>query len=142
MTETTDLPPDPDAAAAETQAHIPEFKRESGGLPWLGIAVIFILALAGSCLLIFALVYGQGESEDRAIDSTVASVLAFTHTPTVTRATTSTPVSTITPVPSDTPVVPTETPIAGPTLTFTATVTNTRPAVVQATQPIVPSATP
>lgn len=135
----TELPPDP---AADTQVHIPEIKREPGALPWLGIGVILILALAGSCLLIFAVVYGQGEGENRAINGTVASVLAFTHTPTETRAASSTSVATLTPVPpTDTPVPATEAATAGPTATATFTVTSTRPA--QATQPVViPSATP
>src|SRR5574337_472280 len=98
MTETpTDLPPEP---TAEAQAHIPEFRREPGNLPWLGIGVIFVLAVIGVGLIVFALVYGLGESENRAINGTVSSVLAFTHTPTNTRPATSTPVPTITLAPS------------------------------------------
>jgi hypothetical protein len=144
----TELPPDHDAdvrpdPTADTQVHIPEFKREAGSVPWLGIAVILILAVAGVCLLGFAVVYGQSESENRAINSTVVSVLAFTHTPLPTRQATSTLVPTVTPaVSTDTPLPITDT----PGVTFTDTplppaATNTRP--VQPTQPIVvPTDTP
>jgi hypothetical protein len=137
----TELPPDPDPAA-DTQVHIPEIQREPRSLPWLGIGVILILALAGSCLLIFAVVYGQGESENRAINGTVSSVLAFTPTREATRAATSTAVATVTLVPpTDTPVPVTETATAGPTATAVFTLTHTRPA--QATQPVfIPSDTP
>ncbi len=139
----------PVRATDETQVHIPEFKRESDrGLPWLGIAVIGLLIIAGIGLLTFALVYGQGESENRAINGTVAAVMAFTPTPSRTREATSTPVPTLTVQPSDTATntpVP-ETPTIGPTSTIAASATNTRPpanTVVPVTPtPVPPTNTP
>ncbi|MEK7784123.1 MAG: hypothetical protein AAB658_01700 [Chloroflexota bacterium] len=121
---------------------LPEFKREhGGGLPWVGIIVIIILTLAGLALVGFALFAGQGESENRAINSTVAAVLAFTATPSntlppVTLASTSTPEPAI---PIDTAVPPTVAPVATDTVAPpTLAPTNTRPA-----QPIaVPTDTP
>ena len=96
----TELPP-PDPAA-ETQAHIPEFKREPSALPVAGLLVIFVLFVAGAGLLTFAIVYGQQDTENRAINGTVAAVLSFTHTPTHTRPPTNTPLPTDTPRPIDT----------------------------------------
>jgi hypothetical protein len=139
----TDLPPEPPPdPTSETQVHIPEFKREgSGGLPWLGIIVIAILALLGIGLIAFALLYGQGESENRAINLTVAAVMVSTGTPGDPRLTTSTSVPTVLASPTETasPVPPTDTPPPAATATFTVTVTNTS----RATQAFVaPSATP
>lgn len=141
----SDLPPD---APADTQP-IPEFKREpDGGLPWLGILVIFLLLVAGAGLITFAFVYGQGETEDRAINGTITAIAAYTSTPAPTRAATSTPVPTVTRPPTETPTVPpTETPTTGPTftLTFAPTATNTRPAqpiIVPTATPAPPTATP
>ena len=132
--------PDPNA---ETQVHIPEFKREpSGGLPWIGIAVIAILIIAGIGLLVFALVYGQGDAENRAINGTVGAVLSFTHTPTEIRPASSTPVPTFTSAPGDTPgPPPTDTPVPtqGPASTDPPTATDTK----KATQAVsVPTDTP
>jgi hypothetical protein len=122
---------------------LPEFKRESGGgLPWVGIIVVIILALAGLALVGFALFAGQGESENRAVNSTVAAVLAFTATPSNTLPPTVTPAPTNTPepvIPTDTAVPPTAVPLATDTVAPPALApTNTRPA-----QPVaVPTGTP
>ena len=131
---------------------LPEFKREHGGsVPWVGIIVIIILTLAGLALVGFALFAGQGESENRAINSTVAAVLAFTATPSNTLPPTVTPAPTNTPepvIPTDTALptvaataLPTDT-VAPPTLALT----NTKPAqpivVPTDTPPPPPTATP
>jgi hypothetical protein len=135
-------PPDPNA---ETQIHIPEFKRESSpSLPWLGIGVIAILMLIGLGLIGFALFYGQGEAEERAITGTVGAVLAFTQTPAPTLAASSTPVPTLTPVPLTETAAPpptnTDTPPLPPANTDTPapSSTNTR----AATQAPAPTSTP
>jgi hypothetical protein len=127
---------------------LPEFKREhSGGLPWVGIIVIIILTLAGLALVGFALFAGQGESENRAINSTVAAVLAFTATPSntllpVTLAPTNTPEPVI---PTDTAVPPTVAPVATDTVAPpTLAPTNTKPAqpiIVPTNTPLPPTAT-
>jgi len=109
-----ETPPDPNS---ETQAHIPEFKREPRSLPIAGVAVIFLLLVVGAGLLTFAFVYGQQDTETRAIDGTVAAVISFTHTPTNTRPPTETPPPTNTPQPTDTA---TETPQPSETLADTA----------------------
>jgi len=137
-------PPDP---TAETQVHLPEFKREGSGLPMLGLIVIFVLFVAGAGLLTFAFVYGQQETETRAINGTVAAVLAFTHTPTNTRPPSNTPVPTNTPLPTDTPTetpLPSETPTGTVPPTDTATATSTKkPVIVQPTvTPAPPTDTP
>ena len=85
-------------------------------MPWLGLIVIAILVIIGIGLLTFAVVYSQGESENRAINGTVAAVVAFTRTPTQTRPPTNTP------LPSDTP-------------TATVPPTNTEPAAATPTSP-------
>ncbi len=127
---------------------LPEFKREpSGGLPWVGIIVIVILALAGLALVGFALFAGQGESENRAINSTVAAVLAVTNTSvntlpiaTIAALPVSTDTAQPTAIPTDTAVPPTAVPVATDTVSPpTVAPTNTRPA-----QPVVvvPTNTP
>lgn len=129
---------------------LPEFKREHGGsVPWVGIIVIIILTLAGLALVGFALFAGQGESENRAINSTVAAVLAFTATPSNTLPSAVTPAPTSTPE----PVTPTDTalPTVAATALSTDTVappvlapTNTKPAqpiVVPTDTPLPPTAT-
>src|SRR3990172_2016447 len=133
--EMTELPPDP---PPETQP-IPEFKREpSGGVPLLGLIVIFILVVAGAGLITFAIVYGQEESETRSVNGTVAVILSYTHTPTNTRPPTNTPLPTDTPTATFT-ATNTEPPTAGPTAAFSPTPTSTR----RPTQPIViPTDTP
>ena len=139
----TDLPPEPPPdPAAETQVHIPEFKREGSGLPMLGLIVIFVLFIAGAGLLTFAFVYGQQDTENRAINGTVAAVLSFTSTPMNTRPPSSSPVPTTTSLPTDpasqTPL-PSETPTGTVPPTAIVTATSTR----KPTQAIVlPSATP
>lgn len=145
-----DLPPDtPPDPGSETQVHIPEFKREPRGLPIMGIAVIFLLLVVGLGLLTFALVYGQQDTEVRAIDGTVAAVAAFTHTPTNTRPPSATPPSTTTPVPTDTATTApsaTETGTAEPTATVPPTSTkapvNVQPTAVPPTNPPPPTAAP
>jgi hypothetical protein len=141
-----DLPPEtPPDPISETQAHIPEFKREPRNLPIAGVAVIFLLLVVGAGLLTFAFVYGQQDTENRAIDGTVAAVISFTHTPTNTRPPTETPPPTSTPQPTDTA---TETPQPSETLANTAvpsaTVSPTRtkaPVVAQPTD-VPPTAPP
>jgi cytoskeletal protein RodZ len=137
-------PPDPNS---ETQMHIPEIKREPDGLPWLGIGVIGLLLIAGIGLLVFALVYGQGESENRSINGTVIAALSQTVTQGPTRAVTSTQVPTLTTVPPTDTAAPTETPVAEtatPETTSTVAVaaTNTRPPATSAPVVVQPTAVP
>lgn len=122
---------------------IPEIIREPGGVPWLGIVVVAVLALAGIALVGFALYFGQQESETRAINGTVAAILSYTATPTNTRPPTETPLPTDTPEPSATPTN-TEPPTVGPTPTMTRTPTRTKPAQVftaPTNTPVPPTAT-
>ena len=125
---------------------LPEFKRESGrSLPWVGIIVIVILALAGLGLVGFALFAGQGESENRAINGTVAAVLSFTAIPSSTLPPTVAPAPTdivqeATAVPTDAAVPSTPVPVATDTVAPPIVApSNTRPP-----QPIVvvPTDTP
>ena len=109
---------------------IPEIIREpGGGVPWLGLLVVAILALTGIALVGFALYFGQQESETRAVNGTVAAILSYTATPTNTRPPTETPPPTDTPEPSATPTN-TEPPTVGPTPTMTRTPTRTKPAQI------------
>jgi len=117
----------------EQPTDVPEIKREPRGLPWLGVVVVAILALAGIALVGFALLVGQGEAENRAISSTVAAVQAFTGAP----------VNTLPPQPTTVPatntsepvsVLPTET-AAAPTESAPTEVPTTAPAALSTLPP-------
>jgi hypothetical protein len=140
-------PPVPVDPNGETQMVIPEIKREPDGLPWLGIGVIGLLLIMGIGLLVFALVYGQGESENRSINGTVIASLSQVPTQAPTRATTSTPVPTLTTVPPSDTAAPTNTTVvetATPEITSTPAVapTNTRPPVTNAPVVVQPTSVP